>query len=107
MDGQQIAIAFGKYSKDGTSKVEGCKIERVIDPDGQVRPGEYEIRLPPGTGAHSVEIQLAGPEPRRYTLENIDPQTHQLRTYRHLDVPSMMEDTGFEMVVSMQTIDKP
>lgn len=83
---------------------EGVKISRLKDDSGKPLRGQYQIDLPPGVGAHEIDIQLLGTDPRRYSLKEIDPQSHELRTFRYVDTPTMMEDTGFEMAVSVKTL---
>lgn len=97
------AIAFGRYEPGKKTDLVGCEVKQRQNPDGSTRPGEFEISLPPGTGPHQIEVQLLGSEPRRYHLEKIDPTTHELRTFSQHDTPTMMEDTGFEFLVSLDS----
>lgn len=103
MDGQpkeREAIAFGRFTPGEGAKTERCEIQQDRNPDGTFVPGRYIISLPPGTGPHRLDIQLQGDQPRRYNLENVSPHQHVLRTFTQVDTPSMMADTGFEVMVS-------
>ncbi len=87
-------VGYGAVESDGTGLAEGCEIERK----GR---GEYFLRVPEGIGEHSIDVQLQGSEARRYSLEQIDPYQHLLKTFKHIETATMMEDTGFEMVVQI------
>lgn len=97
MSQEKEVIAYGAVEPDGTGLAEGCEIVRR----GR---GEYLLRVPQGTAEHSIEVQLAGAGPRRYSLEQVDPCQHLLKTFKHIDTPTMMEDTGFEMVVQIEVV---
>jgi len=107
MSGQKDFVGYAGFvpgEQNDEIEAEGVKIARIKDEDGMVLPGQYQIDLPPGIGAHEIEVQLLGSQPRRYNLKSIDLQSHELRTFRYVDTPTMMEDTGFEMAVSVRTI---
>lgn len=108
MEGQKDFVAFARFSPEDEEEFESqglIKVSRLLDSQGQRQRGQYRIEMPPGTGEHEVEIQLLGVEPRRYSLKQIDPNVHELRTFRYIDTPTMLEDTGFELAVSVKTLE--
>jgi len=105
MDGQpkpKTPVAYGRYTPGETPDAVNCKISRSLDRDGNPVLGEYVIEVPPGTGAHEVDVQLKGEGPRRYHLETVSENVHELRTFMQQDTPSLMEDSGFEILVSLK-----
>jgi hypothetical protein len=107
MPGQKDFLAYARFSPETNDfEAEGVKVDFLRDDAGNPLRGRYQIEMPPGSGDYNVEVQLLGAEPRRYSLKDINPLTQELRTFRYLDTPTMMEDTGFEMIVSVKTLDE-
>lgn len=109
MDGQpkgKTPVAYGRYNPGERPDVHGCKITKSLDRDGNPVVGEYLIEVPPGLGPHEVDVQLKGEGPRRYHLEAISEHQHELRTFIQTDTPSMMEDSGFEILISLEPAEK-
>lgn len=105
MDGQpkpKTPVAYGRYTPGEEPDQVGCKISRSLDRDGNPVVGEYVIETPEGLGPHEVEVQLKGEGPRRYHLEKLTENRHELRTFIQTDTPSMMEDSGFEILISLE-----
>lgn len=94
---KNVVGAASVSPKGAVALSDSCEIARI-------KRGTYEVRLASGLENAMVDVTLLGHQRRNFHVERLEPCKYELRTFSHSDTPTMLEDTGFEIVVSIEHV---